>query len=104
MVMSCSSRRYPAQTGRVPYSYNEVLKVTGTTLSNDSLVGAALTQPISRCSFAAAGPELGDSRPLNCPDLRSRELISITRPSTGLVHLPRRRDCSCGGRFCARLP
>ena len=32
MVMSLSSRRNPAQTGRVPYSYSVVLKVTGTTL------------------------------------------------------------------------
>src|SRR5579864_2062206 len=67
--MSLSPRRNPAHTGSVPYSYSVVLKVTGTTLSYDSFWGAALTQPISSCSFAAAGPEVGDTLPLICPDI-----------------------------------
>src|SRR5579864_1022769 len=102
--MSLSPRRNPAHTGSVPYSYSVVLKVTGTTLSYDSFWGAALTQPISSCSFAAAGPEVGDTLPLICPEARSIELISMTRLSTGLVHRPTSLDLSEGSRAWRRLP
>src|SRR5438093_1055827 len=40
---------------------------------------------MSSCSFAAAGPEVGETLPRICPEARSIELISITSPSTGLV-------------------
>jgi len=102
--MSLSSRRNPAQTGSVPYSYSVVVKVTGTTLSYDSFGGAALTQPINSCSSAAAGPEVGDTLPRISPEVRSIELISMTRLSTGLVHFPSSLGFSEGSSTWRRLP